>query len=147
MRSYWPRNAGAEEITTYARSRRCDRTSAQWGRLTEIRFGSKQNLQIGRRVHDVFGTEIQQVTDTRPWAQYGLDCELRRNCDRRQMKTTMALLTSAQVAELLHVSKGWVSAHSTGGRQPALPYIDLGGSKRFQLEDVQAFLRQNTRNA
>ena len=39
------------EITIYACSTRCDRQLLACGRLTEIRFGSKQNLQIRHRKH------------------------------------------------------------------------------------------------
>jgi predicted DNA-binding transcriptional regulator AlpA len=58
----------------------------------------------------------------------------------------MRLLTPAEVAEMLQVSKEWVRDHCSR-RNPRLPAIRLGGAKRavlrFRLEDIERFIAEN----
>ncbi len=53
------------------------------------------------------------------------------------------LLDAKQVAEMLHVSLGWVRDHSNGA-EPRLPAIKLGQGKtssvRYHPADIQAFI-------
>ena len=51
------------------------------------------------------------------------------------------LLTVAEVADWLHISRGWVHDHSTGRRKPLLPALKLGKVLRFREDDVNAFLQ------
>jgi excisionase family DNA binding protein len=57
----------------------------------------------------------------------------------------MQLLTPAEVAQILQVSKEWVRDHATR-RNPRLPAIRLGGKRavlRFRLEDVERFVAEH----
>jgi predicted DNA-binding transcriptional regulator AlpA len=57
----------------------------------------------------------------------------------------MQLLTPAEVAALLQVSKEWVRDHCSR-RNPRLPVIRLGGKRavlRFRLEDIEKFIAEN----
>jgi excisionase family DNA binding protein len=56
------------------------------------------------------------------------------------------LLTIADVAAWLGVSKGWVYDHTTR-KQPLLPCIRLGEMTRFRREDVEKFIEENSRRA
>lgn len=56
------------------------------------------------------------------------------------------LLTVAQVAQLLQVSKGWVHDHTNGRRRPSLKHVRLGKSVRFKRDDIQAFIEQQLRS-
>lgn len=50
------------------------------------------------------------------------------------------LLTSAQVADWLSVSRNWVVDHARGVNRPVLPSVKLGKLVRFRREDVEAFV-------
>lgn len=55
------------------------------------------------------------------------------------------LLTVAEIAALLKVSKGWVYEHTRGRGTPRserLPYIKLGKYVRFDTQAVRAFLNR-----
>jgi len=57
----------------------------------------------------------------------------------------MQLLTPAEVAQMLQVSKEWVRDHATR-RNPRLPSVRLGGKRavlRFRLEDVERFVAEH----
>ena len=60
---------------------------------------------------------------------------------------TTRLLTVQEVAEMLHISCGWIRDHASGRRRPVLPTVKLGKSVRFRPEDVQRFIEECTRNA
>lgn len=47
------------------------------------------------------------------------------------------LLRVADVAEMLHVSSGWV-------RRSTIPVVELGGARRYRLEDVQRHIEAHT---
>jgi predicted DNA-binding transcriptional regulator AlpA len=50
------------------------------------------------------------------------------------------LLSVADVADWLQISKPWVTSHSNGNRRPALPSVKMGKSVRFRREAVERFL-------
>ncbi len=52
------------------------------------------------------------------------------------------LLTAAQVAGILRVSRSWVVDHATGRRRPYLKSIKMGKCRRFLPHDVEDFIRQ-----
>jgi hypothetical protein len=52
------------------------------------------------------------------------------------------LLTVAQVAGILRVSRSWVIDHATGRRRPYLKSIKMGKCRRFLPHDVEEFIRQ-----
>lgn len=52
------------------------------------------------------------------------------------------LLSAAEVARWLRVSRAWVFEHSNGRRRPHLPSVKLGKSVRFRPADVDAFIRE-----
>ena len=52
------------------------------------------------------------------------------------------LLTIAQVAELVGLSKWTVTARAGGTRQ--IPYLKLGGSIRYRRQDIEEWLERNT---
>lgn len=55
------------------------------------------------------------------------------------------LLTIAQVATQLGVSKAWVRDHATR-RNPRIPVVRFGGRRavlRFRSEDISTFIAQN----
>jgi excisionase family DNA binding protein len=54
------------------------------------------------------------------------------------------LLTIADVAAWLGVSKGWVYDHTTRKR-PLLPCIRLGEMTRFRREDIETFIEEHVR--
>jgi excisionase family DNA binding protein len=54
------------------------------------------------------------------------------------------LLTIADVAGWLGVSKGWVYDHTTR-KHPLLPCIRLGEMTRFRHEDIEKFIEEHTR--
>jgi excisionase family DNA binding protein len=56
------------------------------------------------------------------------------------------LLTIADVAAWLGVSKGWVYDHSTRKR-PLLPCIRLGELTRFRREDIEKFIAEHVRDS
>jgi len=51
------------------------------------------------------------------------------------------LLSVAEVADWLQVSKAWVTAHANGNRRPALMRVKVGKCVRFRREDVARFLK------
>lgn len=51
------------------------------------------------------------------------------------------LLTAAQVAQQLGVSRAWVFAHANGRRKPALPSIKMGGAVRFHPYAIMEFIQ------
>jgi excisionase family DNA binding protein len=53
------------------------------------------------------------------------------------------LLTIAEVAAWLGVSKGWVYDHVTR-KQPRLPCIRLGEMTRFRRADIEKFIQEHT---
>jgi excisionase family DNA binding protein len=52
------------------------------------------------------------------------------------------LLSIADVAEWLGVSKSWVYDHITR-KQPRLPCIRLGEITRFRVEEIEEFIREH----
>ena len=52
------------------------------------------------------------------------------------------LLTAADVARWLQVSRAWVSQHACGKRRPVIPSVQLGKTRRFRQEDVERWLRE-----
>jgi excisionase family DNA binding protein len=54
------------------------------------------------------------------------------------------LLTIADIAAWLRVSKGWVYDHTTR-KQPLLPCIRLGEMTRFRREDIEKFIEEHGR--
>jgi excisionase family DNA binding protein len=54
------------------------------------------------------------------------------------------LLTIADIAAWLGVSKGWVYDHTTRKR-PLLPCIRLGEMTRFRREDIEKFIAEHVR--
>lgn len=56
------------------------------------------------------------------------------------------LLTVADVAAMLRVSRGWVQDHASGRRRPMLLCVKLGRPLRFRIEDVRRFIDECTRN-
>jgi excisionase family DNA binding protein len=52
------------------------------------------------------------------------------------------LLTIADVAAWLGVSKGWVYDHTTR-KQPLLPCVRLGEMTRFRAEDIEKFIEEH----
>ena len=52
------------------------------------------------------------------------------------------LLTAADVARWLQVSRAWVSQHACGRRRPVIPSVKLGKTRRFRQEDVERWLRE-----
>jgi|ETNmetMinimDraft_22_1059887.scaffolds.fasta_scaffold409751_2 hypothetical protein len=59
------------------------------------------------------------------------------------------LLDEAAAAERLslskHCLKSWRGKRDKGIEAPSLPYIRLGKSIRYRVEDLDAFLRDNVR--
>jgi predicted DNA-binding transcriptional regulator AlpA len=52
------------------------------------------------------------------------------------------LLSAAEVAQWLRVSRAWVFEHANGRRRPRLPSVKLGKSVRFRPVEVDAFIRE-----
>ena len=52
------------------------------------------------------------------------------------------LLTAAEVAELLSMSKRWVEEHARAGE---IPHLELGRFVRFRREDVDAWIAEQVR--
>jgi len=52
------------------------------------------------------------------------------------------LLTAADVARWLQVSRAWVSQHACGKRRPVIPSVKIGKTRRFRQEDVERWLRE-----
>ena len=52
------------------------------------------------------------------------------------------LLTAADVARWLQVSRAWVSQHACGKRRPVIPSVKLGKTRRFRQEDVERWLEE-----
>lgn len=52
------------------------------------------------------------------------------------------ILTSGEVAKLLHVSRSWILDHASGRRQPALPGFQCGKLWRFSRLRVQEWIEQ-----
>jgi len=59
--------------------------------------------------------------------------------------TLEPLLSVEDVAALLGVSRAWVLAHAAGTRRPELPSVKLGRAVRFQVQQVEKFIKENTR--
>lgn len=59
---------------------------------------------------------------------------------------TPLLLTVADVAAWLGVSKAWVYDHTTRKR-PFLPCIRFGELTRFRQADIEKFIEEHTRSA
>src|SRR4051812_6393467 len=60
------------------------------------------------------------------------------------------LLTVAEVAALLKVSKSWVYEHTRSKRLPraeSLPYLKIGKYVRFNAQHIQEFLSRRSRVA
>lgn len=55
---------------------------------------------------------------------------------------TQPLLTAADVARWLNVSRAWVSQHACGKRRPAMPSVKLDKVRRFRTEKIEAWLKQ-----
>ena len=56
------------------------------------------------------------------------------------LDTTKKLLNPVELAELLHVSKTSVYRLAEGGK---IPHYKVGGSLRFGMKDVSAYLERN----
>jgi excisionase family DNA binding protein len=54
------------------------------------------------------------------------------------------LLTAGEVAEWLHVSRGWIHDHASGRRRPVLPSIKLGKSLRFNEDAINRWIQALT---
>ena len=52
------------------------------------------------------------------------------------------LLTAADVARWLQVSRAWVSQHACGKRRPKIPSIKIGKVRRFEQEKIERWLRE-----
>ena len=52
------------------------------------------------------------------------------------------LLTAADVARWLQVSRAWVGQHACGKRRPVIPSVKIGKTRRFRQEDVERWLRE-----
>ena len=52
------------------------------------------------------------------------------------------LLTAADVARWLQVSRAWVSQHACGKRRPVIPSVKIGKMRRFRQEDVEQWLEE-----
>lgn len=52
---------------------------------------------------------------------------------------TTPLLTPSEVAAWLGVSRAWVSDH-TRRREPILPSVKMGKLRRYQRDQVEAFI-------
>lgn len=52
------------------------------------------------------------------------------------------LMSVAEVAAWLQVSKAWVTAHANGNRRPALSRVKVGKCVRFRREHVEQFLKE-----
>jgi excisionase family DNA binding protein len=59
------------------------------------------------------------------------------------LSETTRLLTIADVAQWLGVSKAWVYDHVTR-KQPRLPCIRLGEMTRFRAEDIEKFIQEHS---
>ena len=51
------------------------------------------------------------------------------------------LLSVSELAEWLNVSPGWVYDHACGRRQPVLPSLKLGKAWRFDVYQINDWLR------
>ena len=60
------------------------------------------------------------------------------------MKTVTKLLTPKEVAEWLDVSVDWVHNHATR-KNPRLSVVRIGKLLRFRNEDVEGFIRGQSR--
>jgi len=55
----------------------------------------------------------------------------------------MTLLTTAEVARKLKVSRAWVSQHACGRRRPVLPSIKISEKlRRFDEAVIEAWLKK-----
>jgi predicted DNA-binding transcriptional regulator AlpA len=52
------------------------------------------------------------------------------------------LLSGAEVADWLQVSRAWVLSHANGQRKPVLPRVKVGKCVRFRRADVDAFIKE-----
>ena len=52
------------------------------------------------------------------------------------------LLTAADVARWLQVSRAWVSQHACGKRRPVIPSVKIGKMRRSRQEDVEQWLEE-----
>jgi len=76
----------------------------------------------------------------------GLDADLQRTSPGRQEKTEHdRLLTVADVAEWLGVSKGWVYDHVTRKR-PFLPCVRFGEITRFRRAEIEQFIEEHAKS-
>ena len=50
------------------------------------------------------------------------------------------LLTIAEVADILRVSRQFVTDHSNGRSLPRIPRVKIGKSVRFRRSDIDAFI-------
>ena len=66
------------------------------------------------------------------------------NADEIDVKR-QKLLTVRDVAEWLNMSTGWVRDHATGRRGPVPPSVKLGKALRFREDEVEAWLRELSR--
>ena len=57
---------------------------------------------------------------------------------------TKRLLTVAELADWLGVSKAWVYDHTTR-KQPLLPCLRLGEMTRFRREDIELFIEEHAK--
>jgi len=60
------------------------------------------------------------------------------------MRSVQKLLTPKEVAEWLDVSVDWVHNHATR-KAPRLPVVRIGKLLRFRNEDVEEFIRGQSR--
>jgi len=52
------------------------------------------------------------------------------------------LLTVTELAEIIGMSPGWIYQHCTGKRQPCIPSVQIGRSRRFRLATVLAWIEK-----
>lgn len=57
------------------------------------------------------------------------------------------LLAPHELARVLNVSLSWVRTHSAPASKNRLPVRKVGGFLRFDLQEVQAWLRENRRGS
>lgn len=50
------------------------------------------------------------------------------------------LLTVDELSAIIGMSPGWIYQHSTGKRQPCIPSVKIGKSRRFRAATVLAWI-------
>ena len=87
-------------------------------------------MQPGRKMGELISSEMNHLSG--------------RSCGDRNPNNMMReeLITAAEVARWLNVSRAWVFEHANGRRRPHLPSVKLGKSVRFRPIDVDAFIRE-----